>query len=54
MIRICWVLMGKPLPDLGAEASWCEAAGLDGLWYPDYQGPADAGAPFPDLSVTLR
>ncbi len=53
MIRISWALMGKPLPDLEAEAAACEAAGLDGLWYADYQGPADPHKPWPDLAVTL-
>lgn len=53
MIRISWTLMGKPLRDLEVEAAWCEAAGLDGLWYADYQGPADPHKPWPDLAVTL-
>jgi len=53
MIRVSWVLMGKPLRDLEAEAAWCEAAGLDGAWYADYQGPADAQTPWPELGVSL-
>lgn len=53
MIRVSWALMGKPLRDLEAEAAWCEAAGLDGVWYADYQGPADPEHAWPDLAVVL-
>lgn len=53
MIRISWALMGKPLRDLEAEAAWCESAGLDGVWYADYQGPADPEHAWPDLAVVL-
>lgn len=52
-IRVSWALMGKPLRDLEAEVGWCEAAGLDGVWYSDYQGPADAEHGWPELSVVL-
>jgi phthiodiolone/phenolphthiodiolone dimycocerosates ketoreductase len=45
--------MGKPLPDLEAEAAMCEDARLDGVWYPDYQGPSDPDHSYPELFVTL-
>jgi alkanesulfonate monooxygenase SsuD/methylene tetrahydromethanopterin reductase-like flavin-dependent oxidoreductase (luciferase family) len=45
--------MGKPLPALEAEAAACDDAGLDGVWWPDYQGPTDPGTPYPELGVTL-
>lgn len=54
MIRVSWLLMCKPLPGLEAEAAACEDAGLDGVWWMDYQGPSDpAKAPCPELTVTL-
>lgn len=45
--------MGKPLEDLEAEATMCEDAGLDGVWYPDYQGPTGPDHAYPELLVTL-
>lgn len=53
MIRVSWTLMCKPLAELEAEAGMCEAAGLDGVWWPDYQGPTDPGKPCPEIYVTL-
>ena len=38
LIRVSWTLMCKPLAELEAEAGMCEAAGLAGVWWPDYQG----------------
>jgi alkanesulfonate monooxygenase SsuD/methylene tetrahydromethanopterin reductase-like flavin-dependent oxidoreductase (luciferase family) len=52
-MRVSWLLMGKPLPALEAEAAACDEAGLDGVWWADYQGPADPDSPYPELGVTL-
>lgn len=45
--------MCKSLAELEAEAGMCEAAGLDGVWWPDYQGPTDPAKPCPEIYVTL-
>lgn len=53
MIRVSWTLMCKSLAELEAEAKMVEAAGLDGVWWPDYQGPTDPAKPCPEIYVTL-
>jgi phthiodiolone/phenolphthiodiolone dimycocerosates ketoreductase len=49
-IRISWSLVSSSIPDLIEEARFCEAVGLDGVWFPDYQAPF---AEWPELYVVL-
>lgn len=49
-MRLSWSLASSTVPKLVEEASLCEAVGLDGVWYPDYQAPF---AEWPELYVAL-
>jgi phthiodiolone/phenolphthiodiolone dimycocerosates ketoreductase len=49
-MRLSWSLASSTIPELIEEARLCEAVGLDGIWFPDYQAPF---ADWPELYVVL-
>jgi phthiodiolone/phenolphthiodiolone dimycocerosates ketoreductase len=49
-MKLSWSLASSTLSQLIEEARFCEAAGLDGVWFPDYQAPF---AEWPELYVVL-
>jgi phthiodiolone/phenolphthiodiolone dimycocerosates ketoreductase len=49
-MRLSWSLASSTISELTKEARLCEAVGLDGVWFPDYQAPF---AECPELYVVL-
>jgi len=49
-MRLSWSLASSVVSKLIEEARLCEAVGLDGVWYPDYQAPF---AEWPELYIVL-
>jgi len=49
-MRLSWSLSSSTILELIEEARFCEAVGLDGVWFPDYQAPF---AEWPELYVVL-
>lgn len=49
-MRVSWSLASSTVPELIGEACFCEALGLDGVWFPDYEAPF---AEWPELYVAL-
>lgn len=53
MVRVSWLLMGKSFQELEKQAAAAEGAGLDGIWWMDYQVPGETEDAIPELIVTL-
>jgi phthiodiolone/phenolphthiodiolone dimycocerosates ketoreductase len=49
-MKVSWSLASSTISELIKEARLCEAVGLDGVWFPDYQAPF---AEWPELYVVL-